>query len=361
VIDPALYDGKPVAWVSPTYKSLGDIWRQAMDLFSPVIKHKTEVDKRMEFISGGSLEMWSYEAVDQMRGRKYARVVLDESAMMRNLLEDWNLVIRPTLMDMHGDAYFLSTPKGRNDFMTVYELGQSDDAEWMSWRFPTASNPFIDPSEISGMRLTMPTRAYEQEIEARFIDEISGALWKLGNIDAHRVHAIPDGVILRRIGIGVDPAVTATSKSDETGIIAAGLGDDDHAYVLADASGIYSPLQWAHKVVSQYDTLSADIIVAESNQGGDLVGANLKGVRSTVNFKTVHASKGKYTRAEPIAALYEQGRVHHVGFFPELEMQQTFWSPQDDKDSPDRVDALVYIMTELMLTNLRRQARSYQG
>lgn len=359
--EPALMNGLPVGWFSPSYKNLADLWRQLLDTYSDVIKYKNEVEKRVEFISGGSVEMWSMESVDSARGRKYARVILDECAMVKDLFEKWNMVIRPMLMDMQGDGFFLSTPRGRNDFMTMYELGQSDDEEWASWRFPTASNPFIDPKEIEGMRLTMPSKAFQQEVMARFIDEVSGALWKMGNIDLLRVSAVPDGVDLRRIVVAVDPAVTAKENSDETGIIGCGIGTDDHGYVLSDASGIYTPLQWANKAISQFDSLEADLIVAETNQGGDLVGANLKGLRATVPFKMVRASRGKQLRAEPIAALYEQGRVHHVGMLPDLELQATMWSPADDRNSPDRVDALVYALTELMLKSIRKEATCRQG
>src|SRR5690606_37818240 len=152
-------------------------------------------------------------------------------------------------------------------------------------------------------------------------------LWKLRLIDEYRVAKPPT---LKRVVVGIDPAVTANADSDETGIVAAGIGDDDHAYVLADSSGTYTPLQWAVKAVAQYDALGADRVVAEVNNGGDLVKANLRAVRASVPYKAVHASRGKAVRAEPIAALYEQGRVHHVGSFPELELQMTTWSPIDD-------------------------------
>lgn len=351
--------GRPCAWCSPTYKNLAELWREALVTLQPVTRHKSETERRLELITGGVIEFWSLENPDVIRGRRYARVVVDEAAMVRSLADIWSLVLRPTLIDYEGDAYMLSTPKGRNDFMTFYELGTGDDVEWASWRFPSSANPHLPPGELENMAGSYVTRrAYEQEIEARFIEEVSGALWKQSVVDACRVASAPD---LKRVVVAIDPAVSAKATSDETGIVAAGIGADDHAYVLADASGIYSPLEWARKALAQYDSLAADRIIAEVNNGGDLVKANLRAVRSTVPYRAVHASRGKAVRAEPVAAMYEQNRVHHVGLFSDLELQMTTWSPADDADSPDRVDALVWALTDLMLTRPRPRAVSTQG
>lgn len=344
-----LLAGDPVGWFSPTYKMLSELWRETVETFRPVIVGKNETERRLTLLTGGVLEMWSLESPDAVRGRHYRRVVIDECAMVKSLLDAWNLAIRPTLIDLEGDAWFLSTPKGRNDYATLYGWGQDpDEPEWHSWRFPTAANPHISPGEIEWMRRSMPARAFEQEIEARFIDEVSGALWKYATIDANRVKDHP---YLARIVVAIDPAVTSNPDSDETGIVAFGIDRSSpmHGYVLADASGTYSPDGWARKAIALYHSLSADCIVAEANQGGDMVRFTLRTVDPTVPVKLVHASRGKQTRAEPVAALDEQGRIHHVGVFPDLEMQMTTWSPIDDRDSPDRVDARVWAASELML------------
>jgi phage terminase large subunit-like protein len=198
------------------------------------------------------------------------------------------------------------------------------------------------------------TRIGRQELDAEMLDDNPGALWRLAEIDAARVKQAPE---LKRIAVGVDPAVSHHAGSDETGIIAAGIGDcpcrgkpERHAFVLADASGVYTPAGWARAVQAVYHHHRADRVIAEVNQGGALVEANLRanGAES-LPLKTVHASKGKATRAEPIAALYEQGKVHHVGSFSRLEDQMTQWNPLEDASSPDRVDALVWVLTELMI------------
>jgi phage terminase large subunit-like protein len=153
---------------------------------------------------------------------------------------------------------------------------------------------------------------------------------------------------LVRVVVGVDPAISAKDESDETGIIVAGKGADGHAYVLDDLSLRASPDGWARAAVTAYHRNSADRIVAEVNQGGDMVENTVRTVDRNVAYSAVHASRGKYSRAEPIAALYEQGKVHHVGTFAELEDQQCQWVPGDK--SPDRLDALVWAITALGLT-----------
>ena len=181
-----------------------------------------------------------------------------------------------------------------------------------------------------------------QEIDAEILDDLPGALWKRVNI-AH-VSNLPN---CKRIVVAIDPAVTATDRSDETGIVVAGLGIDGEGYVLEDKSLVGSPDQWAREAIACYHKWKADKIVVEVNNGGDLCEHTLRTVDSAVPIKQIRASRGKITRAEPIAALYEQGKVHHVGTFGALEDQMC--STLDGADSPDRVDALVWAISELML------------
>lgn len=203
------------------------------------------------------------------------------------------------------------------------------------------------------------TRLGRQELYAEVIDDAPGALWKREVLDSLRVREAPS---MTCVVVGVDPAMTSGEKSNETGIVVVGLGVDGHAYVLLDASDRYSPSEWAAKVAALYEGLGANKVVAEVNQGGDLVESNLRATGLTAMMvRKVHASHGKRTRAEPVAALYEQGRVHHVGSFPTLEDQQCTWEPDlvvedgprkkiQRSDSPDRLDALVWAITDLMVT-----------
>ena len=175
------------------------------------------------------------------------------------------------------------------------------------------------------------------------VSENANALWKKSTMIApYRVDKAPS---LRRIVIGVDPSVTSTGKQDECGIGAAGIGFDNEYYVLKDASGLFTPAEWAKVVVGEYKNFRADKVIAEVNQGGDLVEMNIKNVDSSVPVKKVRATRGKLVRAEPVSSLYEDGKVHHVGTFSELEGEMCSYTGTGD--SPNRLDWLVWAMTEL--------------
>jgi phage terminase large subunit-like protein len=194
------------------------------------------------------------------------------------------------------------------------------------------------------------TRIGRQELNAEVLEDLPGALWTREMIESARIEqgAVKWDMIVRVV-VAIDPAVTASEKSDETGIIAAGLTRSGHVLVLDDVSCRESPLGWARQAVALFKFRRADRIVAEVNNGGDLVAANLQAVDPNIPFRAVHASRGKAVRAEPIAALYEQGRVHHVGMFPLLEDQMCSWVPGLTEKSPDRMDALVWAITELVI------------
>jgi phage terminase large subunit-like protein len=189
------------------------------------------------------------------------------------------------------------------------------------------------------------TRLGRQELDAEILDDNPGALWKRDQIEALRVHAAP---ALKRVIVAVDPS--ATSGGDETGIVVAGIGADDQGYVIDDLSLQGSPHEWASRAVGAYHTQQADRLIGETNNGGEMVELTIRTVDKNVSYKGVHASRGKRTRAEPVAALYEQGKVHHVGMFAELEDQMCEWVPDSGQPSPDRMDALVWALTELMLS-----------
>jgi hypothetical protein len=152
-----------------------------------------------------------------------------------------------------------------------------------------------------------------------------------------------------RVVVGVDPPASSSGESALAGIVVAGLGVDRRGYVLADYSGRMSPGQWGRKVVEAYDRFRADRIIAEGNQGGEMVRHTIQTVRENVPVTIVHASRAKQARAEPVAALYEQGTVDHVGSFPELEDEMCTWEPLSGMPSPDRLDALVWALTELAI------------
>jgi predicted phage terminase large subunit-like protein len=190
------------------------------------------------------------------------------------------------------------------------------------------------------------TRLARQELNAEVLEDVEGALWSNVLIEAARVRQAPD---MERIVVAIDPATTSGEDADETGIVVAGRGVDGDAYVLRDLSCRLSSNGWSNRAINAYREFHADRIVAEVNNGGDLVEDVIRTVDRHVPYRAVHASRGKVVRAEPISALYEQKRVHHVGTFAELETQMCSFVPDHLDGSPDRVDALVWALTELMV------------
>lgn len=191
------------------------------------------------------------------------------------------------------------------------------------------------------------TRLGRQELHAEVLTDTPGALWTLGLIEQHRVREHPD---LTRIVVAVDPAASSGEDADETGIIVAGLGVDGHGYILADGSTRDTPAGWARQAIAYYHRYSADVIVAEANQGGEMVRHVLATVDPSAHVRLVHASRGKHTRAEPVSSLYEKGIIHHVGAHSMLEDQMCAWVPGQTAKSPDRMDAMVWACTELLVS-----------
>lgn len=195
------------------------------------------------------------------------------------------------------------------------------------------------------------TRLGRQELLAEMLDDVPGALWTMAMIEQARVRLQEvrfDRIV--RVVVAIDPAVTNSEESDETGIVVAGLTMSQHVVILDDGSGKYGVRDWAKRAVELYNQWSADVIVGEVNNGGDLVASNIFGYDPNVPFRAVRASRGKRKRAEPVSMLYEQGRVHHVGYFTDLERQLCSWTPLAEEDQEDdRMDALVWAVTELLL------------
>jgi phage terminase large subunit-like protein len=233
--------------------------------------------------------------------------------------------------------------------------------------FRTRGSTFANASNLADTFLSTILKQFEgtrlgrQELNAEVLDDAPGALWKRDAIEALRLTYAERPLEFRRIVVAVDPANSTGEGACETGIVVVGLGLDGRGYVLEDASGVYSPAEWGAKVIEVYRRWSADRIVAESNNGGNLVESNMRAAvlrdrqgneiarGANLPIKRVHAKEGKRTRAEPVAALYEQGRVHHVGSFPDLEDQLCSWEAASGQPSPDRLDALVWGLTELFL------------
>lgn len=298
-------------------------------------------DRQLDWPSGCKSLIFTADEPDRLRGKQHEKLWADELCAWRYVAESWDQAMFGLRLGKQPQAIVTTTPRPikslkdlLNDPATVVTRGSTYDN-----RANLAPNFF---SKITSKYEN--TRLGRQELYAEVLEDIEGALWKNAMLDQYRVAKAPD---LRRIVVAIDPAVSANKTSDETGIVAVGQGIDKQYYPLSDVSGIYTPLEWAKKAIHQYETLEADAIVAEVNNGGDLVEANLKACGYKGRVIKVHASKGKVIRAEPVVGLYEQGQVHHVGDLAKLETQMTTWDPKED-DSPDRVDALVWAITELM-------------
>jgi len=201
---------------------------------------------------------------------------------------------------------------------------------------------------------SLPLRKRLRFRDGEFADDTDGALWTDDLINGLRLQRLPDGTLpvsMKRIVVAVDPAVTSKDTSDETGIIVAGIGFDNHLYVLEDKSGKYSSNEWAAQAIVLYEKFQADRLIGETNNGGDLVETVIRGRKeTTISYKGVRATRDKFTRAEPVAALYEQGKAHHIGQFLALEIEMTSWDSKKGSKSPNRIDALVWAATELCLT-----------
>jgi predicted phage terminase large subunit-like protein len=225
--------------------------------------------------------------------------------------------------------------------------------------FITKGSTFENKTNLAGSFIKKVVSKYEgtrlgrQELEAELLDDNPGALWQRSHIESLRLNATEYQRIkstFKRVVVALDPAVTSGEDSDETGIVVAAVDQDGLGYVLHDESGKYSPAEWAQKALQLYALYDADRIVAETNQGGEMVEQTIRTYNNNVSYRGVRASKGKFARAEPVAALYEQRKVFHIGSLGKLEDQMCDYDPSTAKKSPDRMDALVWALTDLMIT-----------
>jgi len=172
----AALGGYPVGWFAPSYKDSAEAWREIKRTLAGVMAHRNEQEKRFELVTGGVIEVWTLMDPDSGRGRKYKRVIVDEAAKIAKLEEAWTETLRPTLADYRGDAWFLSTPKGRNYFWRLFNMA-AEYEDWRAWQLPTAANPFIHPDEIEDARRQLPQSAFAQEYLAEFTDD-AGAVFR---------------------------------------------------------------------------------------------------------------------------------------------------------------------------------------
>jgi phage terminase large subunit-like protein len=301
--------------------------------------------RRITFANGAVAYTYNATEPDQLRGPQHDFLWHDEIAKWRYARETWDQAQFGLRLGDHPRQVVTTTPRPIELIKSIISGGEGKVHVTRGRTMDNRSNlagTFLDRIE----QRYAGTRLGRQELEAEILGDLPGALWSLASLDAYRLNTAPD---MGRIVIAVDPAVTNTEDSDEHGIIAAGISKDQRGIVLEDASLKGGPSDWARRAISLYRSWQADCIVVEVNQGGDMVSSTLRTVDPHVKIQEVRASRGKHVRAEPIAALYEQGKVAHVGSFAALENQMTQMtsSGYEGDGSPDRLDALVWAMTEL--------------
>lgn len=292
------------------------------------------------FLTNGSrIKLFSGEEPDRLRGPQFHGGWFDELAAFK-YPDTWDQYQFGARLGEHPQTIVTTTPRPTKLIKDL--ITRNGVLVVRGSTFDNAKN--LAPSALAELKLRYEnTRLGRQELYGEILDTVEGALWTREMIERARVTDLPP---LIRIVIAIDPAVTSNANSDETGIVAAGITADNHYYVLDDKSLRASPDAWARVAVNLYHELKADKIIAETNNGGDMVTLLIRQVDNNVPVKKVTATRGKQVRAEPISSLYEQGRVHHHGYFAELETQLCEWIPIASF-SPDRLDALVWALTEL--------------
>jgi len=301
--------------------------------------------------NGAQVQFFSAEEPERLRGPQFELAWCDETAAWNKDMDTWSMLQFCMRLGKHPRIMVTTTPKPTKLIRQILKDPKT---------VVTTGTTFDNAANLAGTYLTAVKEQYEgtrlgrQELYAEVLEEAQGALWTTAMLDDASVkhEAVPD---LSRIVVALDPAVTSNAESDMTGIVVAGIDVNGVAYVLGDYTDRLSPQGWASKAIELYHQYQADRIVAEVNQGGDMVKTTIHGEDETVPYKAVRASRGKFARAEPISALYERHLVKHVSNPPdgatlnELETQMRTWEPLGSIGSPDRLDALVWAITDLSL------------
>lgn len=324
--------------------------------------------RRVTWENGAMVTLYSADEPERLRGPQHSFLWMDELAAWRRM-ETFDQAMFGLRLGKAPKVFISTTPKPKTLVKRLYKraIDATDHEVVMTTGSSERNAVNLAPGVIEELREMYAGSALgRQELDGVLLEELEGALWSRKMIDGYRCEVMPTVVdptfYFTRIVVGVDPATTDKEGSDETGIVVAALGNDGHAYVLADYSGKYSPAKWGEKVAWAMATWQGDMVVAEVNQGGDMVKHVLQSANPDMMIKMVHASRGKLARAEPVAQKYEQGKVHHVGHpvmladgskreghLDDLEDQMCTWERLSATYSPDRIDALVWCIHELMI------------
>lgn len=346
---------KRIALIGETPGDVRDIMVEGesglLNIFPPDEKPDYQPSKRkIVFQNGAEAHIYSGANPDQLRGPQHEKAWADELASWDYPTETWDNLQFGLRLGENPQTVITTTPRPIPAIKDLIE-----DPNTHITRGSTYANRANLPDAFYRKIINKyeGTRLGRQELYAEVLSDSPGALW---SYDLFKYVDKKDMPNLKRIVVAIDPAVSKTETSDETGIVVVGMGIDNRGYVLHDGSGIYSPSEWASRAIALYKKFSADRIIGEINQGGDMVESTLRSVDKNISYKEVRATKGKKLRAEPVASLYEQEKVYHIKRFSKLEDQLCTWQPGED--SPDRLDALVWGLTELMLNEAGPRIRS---
>lgn len=298
-----------------------------------------------EFRNGSRFKVFSGAEPERLRGPQSYADWCDELGAWAYPRATWDMAQMGLRLGQHPRAVVTTTPRPNDVIRELLKLGSTHVTKGTTYDNRANLAPSFFASIVSRYE---GTRLGRQELNAELLEDVPGTLWVREWIDRLRVTGVPK---LVRIVVAIDPSAGSKDSSDEAGIVVVGKGDDKHGYVLGDYTLRGTPSQWASEAIAAYHRHNADRIIAEVNNGGEMVETVLRGVEGgeAIPYTSVHASDSKRTRAEPVSALYEQNRIHHVGIFSALEDEQCNWIPSEGK-SPNRIDALVWAVTELGFT-----------
>ena len=339
------------AIVAPTFGDVRDVCAEGNSGIVGILREYDVLEEynrtygHIKLRNGTLIRLFSADEPNRLRGPQFHGAWCDELSSWR-YADTWDQLQFGLRLGEHPRTVVTTTPK---PVSLVRNLVSRTDGSVKIVRGSTFDNAAnLAPQALIELQLRYNgTRLGRQELYGELLEDIEGALWTRKMIDDARVTEAPN---LTKICVAIDPAVTSGEDSDETGMIVAGVSMDGQYYVLYDGTLRASPDGWARRAVELYHQYKANRIVAEKNNGGDMVGSVIHHVDPRVPIKLVTATRGKQVRAEPVSALYEQGKVHHVGGFNELEDQMVSWTP-DSGSSPDRMDALVWAITELSVAS----------
>ena len=361
VCETALH-GFPAGWFAPSYKLLAEAWRALVFALRPVASRTNESEHRIELVTGGVVEAWSLDSTDPARGRKYKRIVIDEAALVQRFEEAWNAAIRPTLADLQGDAWFGSTPKGRNYFWQLYQRGlDSSQSEWRSWQMPTRANPYIPAIEIEAARLSMPERFFLQEFEAMFIEDAGEVFRKV--LEAATATPQEEANPMHQYVFGVDWGKTA----DFTVVCVLDLTTNEE--VALDRSNRVDYAVQVGRLKALFERFHPTTIIAERNSMGEPVIEQLIREGLPVQpFLTTNATKAAAIDALTLA--FERGELRilndpvQIGELQAFEAERLpsgltrYGAPEGMHDDTVMALALAWQSTNLPGANLLAFMRS---